>query len=200
MTYQKFFKMRIGVLALQGSVKEHMKMLEKCGVEPVEVRQPHDMDNIYGLVIPGGESLTISKLMKESGLDKEILRKYSLGMPIYGTCAGAILLAKDVIGSKQLKLGLMDISVKRNDYGRQIDSFESELEVDEFEKPFKGVFIRAPIVRAVYNGAKIMSSFDDKPVLIRQGNILVSTFHPELTNDLRIHKFFIDMVKKSVSY
>jgi 5'-phosphate synthase pdxT subunit len=200
MIYKKDTKMRIGVLALQGSVKEHLDMLEKCGVEPVEVKQPHDMDNIYGLVIPGGESLTIGKLMKESGLDREILRKYSLGMPIYGTCAGAILLAKDIAGSKQMKLGLMDISVKRNDYGRQVDSFETELDVDDFEKPFKGVFIRAPVVNAVYNGAKIMSSFENKPVLIKQGNLLISTFHPELTDDLRIHKYFIDMVKKSVSY
>jgi 5'-phosphate synthase pdxT subunit len=192
--------MRIGVLALQGDVKEHLLMLEKCGVVPVEVKQAHDMDNIYGLIIPGGESVAIGKLMKESGLDKEILRKYSLGMPIYGTCAGAILLAKNIVGSKQYKLNLMDISVKRNDYGRQIDSFETELEVDEFEKPFQGVFIRAPVVNAVYNGAKILSSFEEKPVLIRQGNILISTFHPELTNDLRIHKYFIDMVKKSVSY
>jgi 5'-phosphate synthase pdxT subunit len=192
--------MRIGVLALQGDVKEHLLMLEKCGVVPVEVKQAHDMDNIYGLIIPGGESVAIGKLMKESGLDKEILRKYSLGMPIYGTCAGAILLAKNIVGSKQYKLNLMDISVKRNDYGRQIDSFETELEVDEFEKPFQGVFIRAPVVNAVYNGAKILSSFEEKPVLIRQGNILISNFHPELTNDLRIHKYFIDMVKKSVSY
>ncbi len=187
-------------MALQGSVKEHMHMLEKCGVEPVEVKQPHDLDNIYGLVIPGGESVTIGKLMREYGLDKEILRKYSLGMPIYGSCAGAILLAKEVVGSKHLKLGLMDISVKRNEYGRQIDSFETELEVEDFDNPFKGIFIRAPVVNAVYNGAKIISSFDNKPVLVRQGNLLMSTFHPELTDDIRIHKYFIDMVKKSVSY
>jgi len=192
--------MRIGVLALQGSVKEHMDMLDRCGVEAVEVKQPHDMDNIYGLIIPGGESMAIGKLMKDAGLDKEIRRKYFLGMPIYGTCAGAILLAKEISGSSQLRLGLMDISVRRNDYGRQIDSFETELEVDDFDKPFNGVFIRAPIVNAVYNGAKIMSSFDNKPVLIKQGNLLISTFHPELTDDLRIHKYFIDMVKKSVSY
>jgi len=192
--------MKIGVLALQGSVKEHMEMLRQCGAEAVEVKLPKHMDDIYGLIIPGGESVTIGKLMAEYGLDKEIIRKYSLGMPIYGTCAGAIVLAKNIIGIKQEKLGLMDLSIRRNDYGRQLDSFEAELEVEGFDRPFKGIFIRAPVVDAVHNGAKIMSSFDDKPVLLRQNNILVSTFHPELTDDLRIHKYFVDMVKKSVSY
>ncbi len=195
--------MRIGVLALQGSVKEHISMLEKCGAEAVEVKLPEDMDNIYGLVIPGGESTTIGKLMVEYGLLKEIQRKYALGMSIYGSCAGAILLAKDIIGSKQAKLGLMDISIKRNNYGRQIDSFEAELgieEIEDFDKPFKGIFIRAPVIDAIHNGAKILSSFDDKPVLVRQENLLISTFHPELTNDSRVHKYFVDMVRKNVSY
>jgi len=192
--------MKVGVLALQGDVKEHLRMLKKCGVEPIEVRKPHHMDNIYGLIIPGGESTTIGKLMKEYGLDKEIKRKYSLGMPIYGTCAGAILLAKNILDSKQHKLGLVDITIKRNNYGRQIESFETELEIEDFRKPFKGIFIRAPAIDMVHNGAKILSKHENKAVLLRQGNLLVSTFHPELTNDIRIHKYFVNMIRKNVRY
>ncbi len=192
--------MKVGVLALQGSVQEHLRMLRECGVEPVEVRLPQDMDNIYGLIIPGGESTTIGKLMKEYGLDKEIVRRYSKGMPIYGTCAGAIVLAKNILGKSQDKLGLADITIKRNYYGRQKESFETMLDLHEFDKPFRGIFIRAPIIDAVHNGAKIMSSFKNKPVLVRQGNLLLCTFHPELTDDRRLHKYFVDMIKKSVVY
>ncbi|MFH2028369.1 MAG: pyridoxal 5'-phosphate synthase glutaminase subunit PdxT [Nanoarchaeota archaeon] len=192
--------MKVGVLALQGSVIDHINMLNQCEVEPVEVRLPEDVDNIYGLIIPGGESTTIGKLLVESGLDREIIRKYELGMPIYGTCAGAILLAKNIINSKQPKLGLMDISIKRNEYGRQIDSFEAELEIEKFEKPFHGIFIRAPIIDAVFNGSHVLSSFNGHPVLVQQDNLLVSTFHPELTKDTRIHKYFVKMIKKSAGY
>jgi len=187
--------MKIGVLALQGSVIEHVKMLKKCKVEPVIVKLPRDLKEINGLIIPGGESTTIGKLMKNYGFDKEIKRRHKEGMPIYGTCAGAILLAKGIIDSKQPKLGLMDISVRRNDYGRQIDSFEAELDI--FDKPFKGIFIRAPVIDSVHNGCKILAEFEDKPVMVEQNNLLVSTFHPELTDDLRIHKYFVDMVDKS---
>ncbi|MFH1642922.1 MAG: pyridoxal 5'-phosphate synthase glutaminase subunit PdxT [Nanoarchaeota archaeon] len=192
--------MRVGVLALQGSVVEHKNMLARCEVEPIEVRVPEDIDNIYGLIIPGGESTTISKLIKETGLDREILRKYELGMPIYGTCAGAILLAKNIIGDRLPRLGLMDISIKRNDYGRQIDSFETDLEITDFKEPFHGIFIRAPVIDTVHNGAQLLSSHEGKPVLIRQGNLLISTFHPELTDDPRIHQYFVKMIKKSVGY
>lgn len=192
--------MRIGVLALQGAVKQHMDMLKRCNVTPIEVKLPKDMDNIYGLIIPGGESTTMIKLMKKYGFDKEIKKKYELGIPIYGTCAGAIVLAKDVIGNKKSGLGLIDLSIKRNEYGRQSNSFETSLDIEGFNKPFKGIFIRAPVVNAVYNGAKIMSRFKDDPVLLRQDNVLISTFHPELTNDLRIHKYFVDMVEKSINY
>lgn len=187
--------MKIGVLALQGSVIEHVKMLKRCGVEPILVKLPHDLNEINGLIIPGGESTTIGKLMKRYELDKEIKRRYKEGMPIYGTCAGAILLAKSIIDSKQPKLRLMDISVKRNDYGRQVDSFEAELDI--FGKPFRGIFIRAPVIDAVHDGCKILGKFRDKPVMVEQGNLLVSTFHPELTNDLRLHKYFVEMVDKS---
>jgi len=187
--------MKVGVLALQGSVKEHVSALKKCGVEAVLVKLPRDLDEINGLIIPGGESTTIGKLMKQYGLDKVIKRRYSEGMPIYGSCAGAILLAKDIVGSNQPKLGLMDVSILRNNYGRQVDSFEAELDV--FDEPFNGIFIRAPVISSVHDGCKILSEFENKPVLVEQGNLLVSTFHPELTSDLRVHKYFIDMVEKS---
>ena len=192
--------MKIGVLALQGSIKNHVRSLEACGAEPVEVRLPEDMDNIYGLIIPGGESTTMGKLMEEYGLDKEIRRKYSLGMPIYGTCAGAILLARKVLGSYQPTLGLASIVVKRNDYGRQIDSFETALDIDGFDEPFHAMFIRAPAIHHTYNGAKILATHDNKPVLLKEGQILISTFHPELTDDLRIHKYFIEMVRKGPEF
>ncbi len=189
------FRMRIGILALQGSVKEHFDALRKCGVEAVLVKLPRDLKEINGLIIPGGESTTLGKLMREYGLDKEIRRRYEVGMPIYGSCAGAILLAKEIVGSKQHRLGLMNISVKRNDYGRQVDSFEAMLNI--FDKPFRGVFIRAPVINSVHNGCKILGEFEGNPVMVEQGNLLASTFHPELTNDLRIHKYFIEMVDRS---
>ena len=188
--------MKIGVLALQGSVKEHAEALEKCRVEVVLVKLPRDLETINGLIIPGGESTTIGKLMEEYKLDKAIKRRYEEGMPIYGTCAGAILLAKDIVGSRQNRLGLMDISIKRNDYGRQVDSFEADLGIFD-GKPFKGIFIRAPVINSFFNGCKILAEFQNKPVFVEQGNLLASTFHPELTNDLRIHKYFVDMVEKS---
>ena len=186
--------MKIGVLALQGSVKEHKEMLKKCGAEPVEVRLPHDLDNVYGLIIPGGESSTIGKLMRKYSLDKEIIKKYNIGMPIYGSCAGAIVLAKAVLPNSQSTLRLMDITAKRNDYGRQIDSFETDLEIDGIGN-YKGIFIRAPTLE-ITNGVKVLAKFDGKPVMVQHDDILVTTFHPELTEDARVHQYFIDMIKK----
>ncbi|MEA2038128.1 MAG: pyridoxal 5'-phosphate synthase glutaminase subunit PdxT [Nanoarchaeota archaeon] len=187
--------LKIGVLALQGSVREHILALKKCNVEAIPIKLPSDLENINGLIIPGGESTTMGKLMREYKLDKAIKKRHKEGMPIYGTCAGAILLAKNIVDSKQPKLGLMDISIKRNDYGRQVDSFETDIDV--FDKPFKGVFIRAPIVDNCYDGCKIMAKLGDRPILLRQKNLLISTFHPELTDDLRLHKYFLDMVEES---
>lgn len=187
--------MKIGILALQGSVNNHFNSVKKCGVEPVLVKLPRDLKEVNGLIIPGGESTTLGKLMRRYRLDKTIKIRYKEGMPIYGTCAGAILLAKDIVGSKQPKLGLMDISIKRNEYGRQVDSFEAE--VDILDAPFRGIFIRAPVISALHDGCKILGKFDDKPVMVEQKNLLVSTFHPELTDDLRIHKYFIEMVERS---
>ncbi|MDP7116189.1 MAG: pyridoxal 5'-phosphate synthase glutaminase subunit PdxT [Candidatus Woesearchaeota archaeon] len=187
--------MKIGILAIQGSIQDHKKVLDKLNIETVEVRLPADLIDINGLIIPGGESTTIGKLLKSTKLDQEIKRLYEKGLPIYGTCAGAIILAKEILGSQQPKLSILDISIGRNSYGRQIDSFETDLDIKEFEQPFHGIFIRAPVISKVHNGAKILAEYKDKPVLVRQKNILASTFHPELTNDTRIHEYFINMIK-----
>lgn len=187
---------KIGVLALQGDFREHIGMLKKCKVDAVEVRLTEDLENVDGLVIPGGESTTIGNLMQRHSLDKEIIKKHKQGMALYGTCAGAILLAKDIVGSKQPRLNLLDISIKRNDYGRQIDSFETELNIEKIGK-IKGIFIRAPVIEEVRNGVKTLSKLNNKPVLIQKDNILASTFHPELTEDKRVHEYFISLVRKS---
>ncbi|MBI4452119.1 pyridoxal 5'-phosphate synthase glutaminase subunit PdxT [Candidatus Woesearchaeota archaeon] len=187
---------KIGVLALQGDFREHIEMLKKCKIDAAEIRLPEDLKDVDGLIIPGGESTVIGNLMQIHSLDKEIIKKYKMGMAIYGTCAGAILLAKYIAGSSQPRLNLLDISVKRNDYGRQIDSFESELNIDGIGK-FNGIFIRAPVIKKARNGIKVLSKLGNKPVLVRQNNILASTFHPELTNDKRVHEYFIELADKT---
>ena len=186
---------KIGVLSLQGDFREHIEILKKCNVDVVCVKLPEDLKNVDGLIIPGGESTTIGNLMQRHNLDKEIIKKHKKGMGIYGTCAGAILLAKEIVGSRQPRLNLLDISVKRNDYGRQIDSFEADLDIEKIGK-FNGIFIRAPVIEKVYDGIKVLSKFNKNPVLIQKKNILASTFHPELTNDKRIHELFLGMVGK----
>ena len=188
--------MKIGVLSLQGDFREHIEMLKKCDIDVVPVKLPDDLEGASGLIIPGGESTTIGNLMQRYGLDKAIVKKHKQGMAIYGTCAGAILLAKDIIGSQQPRLNLLDISVKRNDYGRQIDSFETELNIEDIGK-FNGIFIRAPVIEKVNSAVKILSNFHSKPVLVQKDNILAGTFHPELTEDKRVHEYFIRMVKES---
>ena len=184
--------MKIGILALQGDVREHKRAIAKLGAEAVEVKLPQNLDDIDALIMPGGESTTIGMLMRKYKIDTKIKREHAEGMPIYGTCAGAILLAKEIIGSKQPKLALADISVKRNDYGRQIDSFEADLSIKDIGD-FKGVFIRAPIIKSFYNGAEILAEYKNNPVMMRQDNLLITTFHPELTNDTRVHEYFLSM-------
>ena len=188
---------KIGVLALQGDFKEHIEMLKKCGVDFAEVRLPEDLKDINGLIIPGGESTAIGKLMKGYNLDREIIKKHKNGMAVYGTCAGAILLAKEIVGSKQPRLNLLDVSIKRNDYGRQADSFEAELKIHGIGN-FNGIFIRAPVIEKVHDGVKVLSKLNNNPVLIQKENILASTFHPELANDVRVHNYFIRMVNNSL--
>lgn len=189
--------MKIGVLALQGAFREHRKMIEQCGVEAREIRTPGDLDSVDGLIIPGGESTAIGKLMTEWGLADKIIARNKAGMHIYGTCAGLILLARDIVGSTQPRLGLMDITVYRNAYGRQRESFEADLDIRGIGPGFKAVFIRAPYIEKAGPGVEILAKHDGKIVMARQGNILVSAFHPELTDDNRIHRYFLDMVQKS---
>jgi len=188
-------KICIGVLALQGAFREHRLMLERCGVQTLEIRKPEELDQVQGLVIPGGESTTIGKLMVEWGLMEKIKARAAQGMAIYGTCAGMILLAKEIVGSDQPRLGLMDITVQRNAFGRQRESFEAEMNVPEFgNKAMRAVFIRAPYIEEAGPGVQVLARVNNRIVIARQGQFLVTSFHPELTNDERVHRYFVDMV------
>ena len=182
---------RIGVLALQGDVREHVEILQKLGVEPVEVRTIEDLDRLAGLIVPGGESTTIGKIMAESGLLDGIRSFFYKGGPVWGTCAGMVLAASATTGPRQPLLGLMNALVERNGFGRQIHSFEKELEIEGFEKPFVGVFIRAPFFEDVGPGVEVMGEVDGRVVAARGENILVTAFHPELTDDKRFHEYFL---------
>lgn len=188
--------MKIGVLAMQGAFREHEKMLKDLGVEVAQIRKSSELEDIDGLIIPGGESTTIGKLILEFALDEAILAKANKGMPIFGTCAGMILLAKNILGSDQFRLGLMDIEVNRNAFGRQVDSFETGIRIDAIGAvPFPAIFIRAPYVTDMKPNVGVLATFDDKIVFVRQGNFLASAFHPELTGDGRVHEYFLNMVK-----
>ena len=188
---------QVGVLSLQGDFAAHGEALKRAGAEPVFVRQPGELAEIDGLVIPGGESSTMLKLLDYEGwMDK--LAEFGRTKPIFGTCAGAILLAKEVTNPAQVSLGLMDMGVERNAYGRQVDSRVATLEPEpEFaERTAQGkleaVFIRAPIIRRVSNGARVLARYAGDPVLVEQGRHLAATFHPELTADLRVHELFLE--------
>jgi pyridoxal 5'-phosphate synthase pdxT subunit len=190
---------KVGVLALQGAFREHRVMLEHCGVEAVEIRKPEELDSVAGLIIPGGESTTIGKMLIDWGLMDKIKSRAAEGMAIYGTCAGMIVLAKDIIGSEQPRLGLMDIKVRRNATGRQRESFEADLQVPEFgQDPVRAVFIRAPYIEKVGPEVTVLASVDKHAVVARQGRLLATSFHPELTRDDRVHKYFIAMMDGQV--
>ena len=192
-------QLKVGVLALQGSFEEHLNMLESLGVEAVEIRLPEQLEDLDGLILPGGESTTIGKLAVEYGL-MDPLRAFGKKKTIWGTCAGAILLSKDAHRSQPL-LELMDITVDRNAYGRQIASFETELDipvlktVSDSSAPFNGVFIRAPLINSVGEGAETLAALPDgRVVAAQQSHLLATAFHPELTNDDRVHKYFLHLV------
>lgn len=189
---------RVGVLALQGDFQAHGAALRKAGAEPVEVRTPADLESVDGLIIPGGESTTMLKLLNETGL-KEPLRSFGQHKPIFGTCAGAILLASEVSHPEQESLNLLDIGVQRNAYGRQLDSRIVKLTAEDDRLPgeMEAVFIRAPIIRRVGDGAQVLARYNGDPVLVEQGKHLVSTFHPELTKDSRVHALFIEKIEGS---
>jgi pyridoxal 5'-phosphate synthase pdxT subunit len=178
--------LRIGVLALQGNVREHAAMLRRLGAEPVEVRKPAQLDGLDGLVIPGGESTTFMRLMRLSGLDETIK---GFEQPIFGTCAGMIVLDRN-------HLGLVDVSVRRNAFGRQVASFETDLDVAGEDTPMRAVFIRAPWVEEVGPDVEVLAEVDGRPVLARHGRFLVAAFHPELTDDTRLHERFLELVRE----
>jgi 5'-phosphate synthase pdxT subunit len=186
---------RIGVLALQGAVDLHIHALERLGVESVEVRRTEDLARVDGLILPGGESSTISKLLVINELFEPLAERLNEGMPAFGTCAGMIMLASEILDGRddQLSFGAIDISVRRNAFGRQIDSFETDLSVIGLpESPVHAVFIRAPVVERVGPGVEILAAVEEgRPVACRQGNVLVTSFHPELSPDLRLHELFI---------
>ncbi|MCC6364524.1 MAG: pyridoxal 5'-phosphate synthase glutaminase subunit PdxT [Bryobacterales bacterium] len=187
--------MKIGILALQGDFEAHRKALERAGAEAVEVRTAEDLETVDGLVIPGGESTTMLKLLRAEGLF-ERLAQFGKHKPVFGTCAGAILLANEVHSPRQESLGLMNLTVERNAYGRQIDSRIVQLRSDEFPEPLEAVFIRAPIIRGVGPEARVLIEYDGDPVLVEQGRHMVATFHPELTADSRVHSRFLDKVRQ----
>ena len=185
----------VGVLALQGAFAVHEQRLRECGVAARQVRTPDDLSRVDALVMPGGESTTMSKLLTTSGLFDPVASRLEDGMPVFGTCAGMILLATEVLDGRpdQRSFGAIDIAVRRNGYGRQIDSFEADLEVPSVgDPPFHGVFIRAPKVERVGDGVEVLASHGGVPVLLRRGRVSVASFHPELSGDARLHRLFID--------
>jgi 5'-phosphate synthase pdxT subunit len=180
--------LRIGVLAVQGNFREHAAMLRRLGADPVEVRKADELEGLDGLVIPGGESTTFMRLMRLYGLDQAI---GGFEQPVFGTCAGMIVLDRE-------HLGLVDLQVRRNAFGRQVASFETDLDVKGLDDPVRAVFIRAPWVDEVGPGVEVLAEVDGRPVLARQGRFLVAAFHPELTDDTRLHELFLDSVREAL--
>lgn len=191
--------MKIGVLALQGAVIEHTKCIQQAGAdEVVAVKRKEDLKGIHGLILPGGESTTIGKLMNQYELMEPIREMSQAGMPIFGTCAGLILLANQIFGQEWVHLGIMDILVDRNSFGRQRESFETDLKIKGIEGgPYRAVFIRGPHIMETREQVEVLSTYHDRIVAARQGHLLGVSFHPELTNDIRMHQYFLDMVRRS---
>lgn len=192
---QHWPRITVGVLALQGAVTEHLRMVEECGVAAAPIKRAEQLETVDGLIIPGGESTTIGKLLVGYGFVESIRRLAAAGLPILGTCAGLILLSSRTTEGDQPLLGLMDIEVRRNAFGRQRESFETGLIIPELgREPFVAVFIRAPWIESVGAGVNVLASIDDRAVLAEQGNLLVAAFHPELTGDRRLHRYFIKKI------
>ena len=190
----------VGVLALQGAFAAHEQRLQECGVAARQVRTPDDLERVAALVMPGGESTTMSKLLTSSGLFDAIETRLDSGMPVFGTCAGMILLATDVLDGRpdQRSFAALDIGVRRNGYGRQVDSFEADLDISSVgAPPFHGVFIRAPKVERVGPGVEVLAEYHGVPVLLRRGRVSVASFHPELAGDARLHDLFIATITES---
>ena len=185
--------MKAGVLALQGDFREHARVFADLGASPIEVRTPEDLSRVDVLAIPGGESTTISKLARSGGLVEPILQRARAGMPMLGTCAGMIVMAQRVIGLEPL-LPLVDVTVERNAYGRQVDSFEVDLQMEGVDHPVRGVFIRAPVVRDVGDRVRVLARHEGAPVVLEQENLVVASFHPELVGETRLHEYVLRKV------
>jgi pyridoxal 5'-phosphate synthase pdxT subunit len=189
--------LKIGILAVQGDFAAHAKMLADLGAETVEVRKPADLKGCDGLILPGGESTTQLQFLREGGLDKAIRKFATDKHPVFGTCAGAILLASDVKNPKQDSLGLLDMTVLRNGYGRQVHSDVVTGKTTLHDEPLEMVFIRAPIFERIGKGIQVLAEFADKPALVQKGNVMAAAFHPELTTDTTVHRRFLEMAKSS---
>jgi len=187
---------KVGVLALQGAVRPHVAALAALGATPVEIRTPDDLAGVDALVLPGGESTTMSKLLDTSGLRAPLADRLADGMPALGTCAGMILLAREILDGRpdQRSLGAVDIAVRRNAFGRQVDSFEADLDVTGDDVPLHAIFIRAPVIEEAGPEVDVLASVDGRPVLARQGPVIVASFHPELTDDLRLHRLLLEEI------
>jgi 5'-phosphate synthase pdxT subunit len=191
--------MKTGILALQGAVREHRNALIRLGAETVDVLTPTDLNGIDGLILPGGESTTVGKLLIRYNLLQPIIDMGHKGLPIFGTCTGLILLSKHIHDSEQIRLGLMDTYVERNAFGRQLASFEADMDIPVLgNTPFHTVFIRAPYIDKIEGRAKPLLFYDNKILMAEQDNYLVTAFHPELTNDLRIHEYFLKKLNKKL--
>tara|TARA_A100001037_G_scaffold306862_1_gene357607 strand:- start:73058 stop:73651 length:594 start_codon:yes stop_codon:yes gene_type:complete len=192
--------LKIGILAVQGDFAEHKLMLTNLDVNTVEVRLPNQLENIDGLIIPGGESTTIVQLLDIFDIKNAIVKKAETGMPIWGTCAGMIILASSLTDSRPTPLNLMNTVVSRNAFGRQIDSFEEDIKIDAIGEPkYRGIFIRAPMFVEIGKNVEVLAKLkNNKAVLVRQKNLLASSFHPELTSDTRIHEYFIKMIENQI--
>jgi 5'-phosphate synthase pdxT subunit len=191
---------RIGVLALQGAFAAHCDVLQRLGVDTREVRLPHDLDECAALVMPGGESTTMSKLLETSELFDPVAKRIADGMPVFGTCAGMILLARTVMDGRddQRSFDAIDIDVQRNAYGRQVDSFETDLTVQGQSEPLHAVFIRAPRIVRMGPSVTVLAEHDGTPVLVRSTTVMAASFHPELTNDDRVHRMFLGLVETAI--
>lgn len=190
--------MKVGVLGLQGDVREHVRALQSAGATTAVVKRADQLAEVDGLVLPGGESTTIGKLLDRYDLLGPLQARVQGGMPLYGTCAGAILMATEIVGAQDApdRLAVMDMAVRRNAYGRQLDSFEADLEVEGLDSDFRAVFIRAPVIEETGADVDVLAEVDGRPVLVRQGTMLASTFHPEMTPDARLHEMFVQLIHK----
>jgi len=191
--------LKVGILALQGAVREHAASLKRCGAEAVEVKTADDLRGLDGLILPGGESTTMRRLIDTYDLMKPLKQFVSLDRPVFGTCAGLILLAERIAGSDTSHIGMMNITVERNSFGRQVNSFEAPLNIKDIGRSFPGVFIRAPHISEAGEGVEVMCEYESRIVMARQNNLLGCAFHPELTGDQRVMSYFVKMVREAAA-